>query len=161
MAVDGYANDIHEVHTEGVPVGPENPRGNAFRAVATQLRSEREAQRLIDPLQRALLAGLQPGRGETPSATRSPTSWCPGDERDAVRRAGVEGSGAGRLREQAPVGTPYAPRERYPAGEYPNQHPGGAGLPEWTRADRSLETADLVSGTRSGAITSPASRTGR
>jgi primary-amine oxidase len=40
--------------------------------------------------------------------------------------------------------TRYAPRERYPAGDYPNQHPGGAGLPEWTQADRSLESADLV-----------------
>ena len=40
--------------------------------------------------------------------------------------------------------TPYAQRERYPAGDYPNQHPGGAGLPEWTRADRSLESSDLV-----------------
>ena len=40
--------------------------------------------------------------------------------------------------------TPYAPRERYPAGDYPNQHPGGAGLPEWTAADRSIEGTDLV-----------------
>ncbi len=40
--------------------------------------------------------------------------------------------------------TPYAPRERYPAGEYPNQHPGGAGLPEWTAADRSIEGTNLV-----------------
>ena len=31
-------------------------------------------------------------------------------------------------------------RERYPAGDYPNQHPGGAGLPDWTAADRSLGT---------------------
>jgi primary-amine oxidase len=40
--------------------------------------------------------------------------------------------------------TPYAPRERYPAGDYPNQHAGGAGLPEWTRADRALEGENLV-----------------
>ena len=40
--------------------------------------------------------------------------------------------------------TPYHPDERHAAGDYPNQHPGGAGLPEWTRADRSIEDADVV-----------------
>jgi primary-amine oxidase len=40
--------------------------------------------------------------------------------------------------------TPFAPDERFPAGEYPNQHPGGAGLPEWTKADRSIENTDIV-----------------
>ncbi|MFW2404743.1 MAG: hypothetical protein ACN4GT_08245 [Gammaproteobacteria bacterium] len=40
--------------------------------------------------------------------------------------------------------TPYDPNERYPAGAYPNQHPGGAGLPEWTRNDRPIENADIV-----------------
>jgi primary-amine oxidase len=40
--------------------------------------------------------------------------------------------------------TPYAANERYAAGDYPNQHPGGAGLPEWTTANRSIEDTDLV-----------------
>ena len=40
--------------------------------------------------------------------------------------------------------TPYARDERYAAGEYPNQHPGGAGLPEWTAADRPVDDTDLV-----------------
>ena len=26
----------------------------------------------------------------------------------------------------------------------PNQHPGGAGLPEWTQANRSIENTDVV-----------------
>ena len=40
--------------------------------------------------------------------------------------------------------TPYEPGERYAAGEYPNQHPGGAGLPEWTAADRPVADRDIV-----------------
>ena len=40
--------------------------------------------------------------------------------------------------------TPFAADERFPTGEYPNQHPGGAGLPEWTKADRSIENKDIV-----------------
>ena len=40
--------------------------------------------------------------------------------------------------------TPYQPDERFPAGDYPNQHPGGAGLPSWTKADRPIENTDIV-----------------
>jgi len=34
--------------------------------------------------------------------------------------------------------------ELYPAGDYPNQHPGGAGLPAWTEADRPIENTNVV-----------------
>ena len=34
--------------------------------------------------------------------------------------------------------------EKYPAGDYPFQHPGGAGLPEWTKANRNIENEDVV-----------------
>ena len=40
--------------------------------------------------------------------------------------------------------TPYKPDEKYAPGDYPNQHPGGAGLPDWTRADRRIENTDNV-----------------
>ena len=37
--------------------------------------------------------------------------------------------------------TAYDPDQRFPAGEYPNQHPGGDGLPAWTAADRVSSTS--------------------
>ncbi len=40
--------------------------------------------------------------------------------------------------------TPYREDERRAAGEYPNQHEGGDGLPRWTAADRSLVETDIV-----------------
>jgi primary-amine oxidase len=40
--------------------------------------------------------------------------------------------------------TPYHPAEKYATGDYPNQHPGGAGLPEWTAANRSIENTNVV-----------------
>jgi primary-amine oxidase len=40
--------------------------------------------------------------------------------------------------------TPYRPEERYAAGDYPNQHPTGDGLPTWTAADRPIADTDLV-----------------
>jgi primary-amine oxidase len=40
--------------------------------------------------------------------------------------------------------TPYAPDELYPAGDFVNMHPGGAGLPAWTSADRAVDDTDIV-----------------
>jgi primary-amine oxidase len=40
--------------------------------------------------------------------------------------------------------TPFTARERYAAGDYPNQHGGGAGLPAYTAADRSIVDTDVV-----------------
>jgi primary-amine oxidase len=38
----------------------------------------------------------------------------------------------------------FAADELYPAGHYPNQHAGGAGLPQWTAANRSLDNENIV-----------------
>jgi primary-amine oxidase len=40
--------------------------------------------------------------------------------------------------------TPYDPKERFAAGDYPNQSPGGEGLPKWTKANRPIEATDIV-----------------
>jgi hypothetical protein len=40
--------------------------------------------------------------------------------------------------------TPYEPDERRAAGEYPNQHAGGDGLPRWTAQDRAIAGTDVV-----------------
>ncbi len=40
--------------------------------------------------------------------------------------------------------TPYAPEERYAAGEYPNQSPPGQGLPAWTSHSRDIQDEDIV-----------------
>jgi len=40
--------------------------------------------------------------------------------------------------------TPYAPNERWAAGDFPNRSRGGDGLPRWTKANRSIENADVV-----------------
>jgi primary-amine oxidase len=40
--------------------------------------------------------------------------------------------------------TRHDSRERYAAGEYPNQHAGGAGLPSYVQDDAPIENTDLV-----------------
>jgi primary-amine oxidase len=60
-----------------------------------------------------------------------------------AQRESVIGKRAGFMYSHLWV-TPENDRERYPAGDYPFQHEGGAGLPEWTSADRSLVNTDVV-----------------
>lgn len=143
LDVDGERNEIHEVHSEAVPMGPENPSGNAWRTVRTQLTSELAAQRQIDPFSARGWLIVNPERrnhvGE-PVAYR----LVPGDNTvpfsspdSFVRRRAA-------FMDHHLWVTPFADDERYPAGEYPYQHRGGDGLPAWTAADRSLEDTDLV-----------------
>lgn len=40
--------------------------------------------------------------------------------------------------------TPYDADQMYPAGWFPNQSAGDDGLPQWTKANRSLENKDLI-----------------
>jgi primary-amine oxidase len=40
--------------------------------------------------------------------------------------------------------TRYDPAERYSAGDFVNQHPGGAGLPAYTAQNRGLTREDVV-----------------
>ena len=45
---------------------------------------------------------------------------------------------------KAPVGHPFAADERYPTGDFVNQHSGGAGLPAYMAGDRALDGEDMV-----------------
>jgi primary-amine oxidase len=143
MAVDGDRNSVVEVETEPVPPGPDNPYGNAFRPRRTLLRSESQAQRLIDPLTGRHWLVINPN---IVNALGQPVGYklVPGgnivpfahEDSSFIRRAAFT--------TRHLWVTPFAPGERFPAGEYPNQHPGGAGLPEWTAADRPIENTDIV-----------------
>jgi primary-amine oxidase len=143
MQVDGQRNTVSEVNTESVPLGDENPYGNAFRAVTQPLEREREARRTINPLRARywLIANesvsnalgdpvaykLVPGSNILPFA--HPDS-------DVMRRGGFM---------QAHLWvTRYDARERFPSGDYPNQHPGGGGLPAYQAADREIRDRDIV-----------------
>ena len=143
MSVDGKANTVHEVNTVTEPPGPDNPHGNAFYAEATPLKTELQAQRIVDPLRgrywvvsnpsvnNALGSSvgykLMPGENILPFAHPSAS---------IIQRAGF-------MTKHLWV-TPYAPDELSATGPYPNQHPGGAGLPEYTKNDRNVENTDLV-----------------
>jgi primary-amine oxidase len=143
MEVDGPDNAVYEVNTAPVSDGPGNPWRNAFEPTATLLRSELEAQRLIDPATsrhwRIVNHGVTNGLGR-PVAYKllpgaSPTLLAD-DESSVGRRA--------RFATKNLWVTPFSPEERRAAGDHPNQHEGGDGLPLWTAADRSLVDREIV-----------------
>lgn len=141
--IDGLDNSVYEVHTESEPLGPENPHGNAYFARSTLLSTESEAQQVIDPFSSRYWKIVNPsslnGLGEPVAYKLMPgenTLPYAHPEASVMKRAGF-------ARKHLWV-TPYHPQERYPAGDYPNQHPGGAGLPAWTQANRSIENTDIV-----------------
>ena len=141
--IDGPVNSVYEVHTEAVPPGPENPHGNAFRSLSTLLRSESEAQQMIDPLRGRYWKVVNP---DVRNAVGEPVGYKLMPMTNVQSFAQPDASITSRaafITKHLWV-TPYQPDERYPAGDYPNQHPGGAGLPEWTRENRSIEATDVV-----------------
>ena len=143
MHLDGENNSVYEVNTQAEPIGADNPHGNAFYANATVLGTESEAQRTIDPLAGRYWKIVNPS---VHNSLGQPVSYklMPGDnilpflhqDSSIVKRAGY-------LTKHLWV-TPYDSTEKYPAGDYPNQHIGGEGLPQWTQANRPIENTDVV-----------------
>lgn len=143
MDVDGDANSIYEVHTEAEPAGPDNPYGNAFFSKATHLTTESEAQQMVDPLSGRVWKIVNPSAR---NAVGNPTGYRLVPHANVASFPSVDASvskRAGFMQKHLWV-TPYDPDELFAAGTYPNQHHGGAGLPEYTANDRDISEGDLV-----------------
>lgn len=143
VSIDGDENLIYEVNTASLPPGDANPHGNAFRAEPTLLATESQAKRSVNAASARFWRIVNPNRtnrlGQPVSYRLIPGENCPPfvqSDAAVMRRAGFA---AHHL-----WVTPYDPKERYAAGDYPNQHPTGDGLPKWTSADRKLTNTDLV-----------------
>jgi primary-amine oxidase len=143
MSIDGVNNSVYEVDTEPVPMGEHNPYGNAFYAKSTLLSTEQEAQRLIDPFKARYWKIVNPS---VHNRMGYPVGYKLVHGENGLPFAHPESSvmqRGGYMTKHLWV-TPYDPEERFPAGNYPNQSPGGDGLPQWTQANESVENTDLV-----------------
>jgi primary-amine oxidase len=143
MTVDGVHNAVDEVEAERVPMGEGNPYGNAFRRKVTRLTSERGAQRDNDG---SVVRTWHIVNPERTNAVGKPVGYALHPENKATLLADEQSSihaRAGFSTHNLWV-TPYAPDERYPAGDFVNQNPGGDGLPRWTQADRDVDGGDIV-----------------
>jgi primary-amine oxidase len=143
MTVDGLANAVDEVDVVGAPTGPDNPYGNAILQQVTRLGTESEGARRADAARGRtwrVLSTEQVNRfGRPVSYTLYPEAapTLLADPSSSVARRATFASHHLWV-------TQYDPAERYPAGDFVNQHPGGAGLPAFTAADRDIDGADIV-----------------
>jgi len=141
-SVDGPNNSVYEVNSVGVPTGASNPHGNAFLAQETLLASEKEAQRRTNSSTARFWRVVNPSKpnrlGRPVGYRLVPGENCPPlaqPDAKIMRRAGFTAN-------QVWV-TPYNTQERFAAGDYPNQHPTGDGLPRWTQANRKVDDTEV------------------
>jgi primary-amine oxidase len=143
MTVDGPRNSVYEVNIVADPPGPENPFANAFHEESTLLARESAAQRNVDPLSARYWKIVNPA---VANALGDPVAYKLQPGENVLPFAAPEASVSKRaafMTRHLWV-TRYDPRERYAAGDYPNQHPGGAGLPAYTSQDRPIADEDVV-----------------
>ena len=143
LDIDGLANGVDEVWTEAIPPGPGNPHGNAFSPRRRRFASELEARRRVDAASARWWEIVNP---EILHRLGEPIGYrlLPGETAFALAQPDAAVSKRAAFIHEHLWVTPYRPDERYAAGEYPNLHPGGDGLPEWTSADRPIDDRDIV-----------------
>jgi primary-amine oxidase len=143
MAVDGNVNVVEEVDAVPVPKGPDNPWGNAFRAQKTKLATERQAMRTADNLKARVWHITNP---TSQNRLGQDVGYALYPEGQPVLLADPSSSIAGRaaFATKHLWVTKYDPSERYSAGQFVNQHPGGAGLPAFVAGDRDIDGEDIV-----------------
>ena len=143
MNVDGIANTVQQVDVVADPLDENNAFSNAFHAVATDLKTEKEAcanlnletgrtWKIINPAMKNIVdqpVGYRFYPGDNALPFGAPGAWW-------RKRAGFV--------EHHVWVTPFDENERYAAGEYPNQSDCTDGLVSWTGKNRSIDNTDVV-----------------
>ncbi|CAB9504755.1 Copper methylamine oxidase [Seminavis robusta] len=141
MSVDGDENTVVECNTVAVPMGKDNPYGNAFYVESTPLVTE--GGRYRNPDSERFWKVTNPSKtnhvGQPVSYKLEPTH--------SVKVFTHPNSPSGRR-----MGwtynhlwvTPYDEEERYPTGDFVNQHDGSNDLSKWVQKERSIENTDIV-----------------
>ena len=144
VEVDGADNAVFEVDAVPCAAGDGESRGERVRD-----RRHAARDRAGGPSRRGSrapphLAHRQP----QPAQRRGPADGLQALARRRHRRCSPTPSRASAGAPPSPPTTcgsrPFDPDERRAAGDYPNQHAGGAGLPAWTAQDRSVVDTDIV-----------------
>ena len=154
FAVDGPRNTVFEVDAVAAEPGPGNPHGGAIETRMTPIERERDGRRLADPLKarhwrvvnESVVNELGRPVGYKLVTGASPVLLAPPDS-SVGRRAGFAAAHVWV--------TAADPAELHAGGDFPNQHPGPMGLPQWAQADRPLRDTELVVWTTVGATHLP------
>ncbi len=143
MALDGGGNRVEEEEVVRVPISEENPRGNAFSRKRTVLATESEAARTADNSKGRIWRISNP---DSLNHVGEPVAYSLFPEGLPELLADPESSIAKRaaFATKALWVTQYEESERYPAGDFVNQHRGGAGLPEYVSQNRDIDGQNIV-----------------
>ncbi|WP_066285156.1 primary-amine oxidase [Arthrobacter sp. B6] len=144
MAIDGFTNRVEEEDVVRQPMGEGNERGNAFSRKRTVLTRESEAVREGDARAgRTWIISNPESRnrlgepvGYKLHAQNQPTLLADPDSSIARRAAFAT--------KDVWVTRYSGDEERYPTGDFVNQHSGGAGLPAYVAQDRDIDGQDIV-----------------
>jgi primary-amine oxidase len=143
VTVDGWRNSVDEVEAVSLAAGPENPRGNAFTVKRTRLGSEESSGRVADNSRARYWHIVS---AEARNRLGDPTGYALIPQGHPVLLAAPDSS----IHRRATFATKhlwvtrYDPDERYPAGDFVNQNPGGAGIPEYVARGRSITDDEIV-----------------
>ncbi|MGN8644834.1 primary-amine oxidase [Gracilibacillus sp. HCP3S3_G5_1] len=143
MMLDGVKNSVVEVNTESEEPGEHNPFGNAFVAKANTFKTEKEAVRDLNLEKARYWKVINPNKKNW---VGEPVGYKLFAGENAFPYAHKDSSimkRAGFMKHHMWV-TKYNREEKYAAGDYPNQHIGGEGLPKWVQKDRSIDNEDIV-----------------
>jgi primary-amine oxidase len=143
MTVDGLANAVEEVDVSGRPIGPDNPYGNAIVQEVTRLTRESQSGRRADGARGRTWRVIST---ERENRFGRPTAFTLYPEHAPVLLADPASPVAARagFATNHLWVTRYDPDQRYSAGDFVNQHPGGAGIPAYIAGDRDIDGADIV-----------------
>ena len=126
MSVDGRANAVEEVDVSGLPIGPDNPYGNAIVQQVTRLTRESQAGRRADGSRGRtwrIISTERSNRFGHPTELHA----LPGGRPGAARRPGFPAGGPGRVRGQPPVGHPLRPGPALAGRRLREPEPGRGG----------------------------------
>ena len=134
---------VEEVDVSGLPIGPDNPFGNAIAQTVTRLSTESAGARSGDAARGRVWRVLS-----TESVNRfgKPVAYTLYPQPNPALLAHPDSPLAARagFATRALWVTRYDPAQRYPAGDFVNQSPGGGGLPSYIAADRDIDGQDIV-----------------
>ncbi|MBA8815506.1 primary-amine oxidase [Microbacterium halimionae] len=143
MTVDGTANVVNEIDAVRLPISESNPYGNAFTKKVTPITSEKVSGRLADG---AVNRVWQIASTEKTTSMGQPTSYMlfPTETPTLMADPSASITSRAEFATKHLFVTKYDPAERYAAGDFVNQHPGGGGIPEFIAGDEPLVGEDLV-----------------
>jgi primary-amine oxidase len=143
MMVDGPDNAVDELDAVAAGRGPDNPTGTGITQQVTRLRTERQARRLADNAKGRVWLVSNPSVRNRLGGNVGYVLY-PEGKPVLLADAYSDIHGRATFATKHLWVTPYTPGQNHPAGDLVNMHPGGAGLPAWTAADRDVEDTDIV-----------------